>query len=113
MKALLENTFWAFGIHLANVARKISSAEHPLFAWAQERSASASSGDLCDGSTATVDHPLSSLPMLPPALAHDQLSLIEGSSRHAFRLFFTKGATEAKRTNPGFCWIFYSNAGTF
>lgn len=61
------------GIHVADVASRIS-VESALFEWSRDRGASA-----YDAS--------GSVPMLPPQLAHDELSLNEGMPRNALTLW--------------------------
>jgi len=69
------------GIHIADVACRIP-ASSPLDAWALQRAASAyNSGVDNEGG--------SSVPMLPPQLAHDELSLNQDEDRHAVTLWLT------------------------
>lgn len=63
------------GIHVADVARRISP-NSPLFEWARNRGGSAYSSG-------------ASVPMLPPQLAHDLLSLNQDVERPALSLFLT------------------------
>mmetsp|Transcript_15421 Transcript_15421/g.23190 ORF Transcript_15421/g.23190 Transcript_15421/m.23190 type:complete len:1435 (-) Transcript_15421:1365-5669(-) len=65
------------GIHVADVASRIA-VNSVLFSWAQERASSAYS----------MEH---SVPMLPPELAHDELSLNQGVERNAISLFLEIG----------------------
>ena len=53
-----------------------------LFGWASTRGGSAYHGGLEDG-----EHHGGSVPMMPPELAHDELSLNQGVPRPALSLF--------------------------
>ena len=69
------------GIHIADVACRIP-ASSPLDVWALQRAASAyNAGVDTEGG--------SSVPMLPPQLAHDELSLNQDEDRHAVTLWLT------------------------
>ena len=72
----------SLGIHVADVASRLPCAS-PLFLWARERGGSAYhsgvGGEEAQGG--------GSVPMLPPELAHGELSLNEGVPRNAVSLF--------------------------
>ncbi|KAJ1630729.1 hypothetical protein T492DRAFT_839785 [Pavlovales sp. CCMP2436] len=68
------------GIHVADVASRIPCTS-PLFAWARARASSAYHGGIGGESES------GSVPMLPPALAHDELSLNQGERRNTLSLF--------------------------
>ncbi|KAL3906858.1 MAG: hypothetical protein SGPRY_010390 [Prymnesium sp.] len=72
---------WELGIHVADVAARIPPTS-PLFQWAAERCASTYHSGITDEGGGSV-------PMLPPQLAHDELSLNEGVDRCAISLFLT------------------------
>jgi len=67
------------GIHVADVASRIGVGT-ALFEWARQRGASAYNSGIDDSSG-------SSVPMLPPELAHGEFSLNEGVARNAVTLW--------------------------
>ena len=68
------------GVHVADVASRVP-CDSPLFAWAFGRASSCYHGGV-DG-----EGPGGSVPMLPPELAHGELSLNEGARRNALSVF--------------------------
>ena len=70
------------GIHVSDVASRLPPAS-PLFAWAAARCASCYHSGIGDADAQRGG----SVPMLPPALAHDELSLNQGTARNAVSLF--------------------------
>ena len=79
-----ENGRTILGVHIADVACRIPAGS-PLDVWALERAASAYNSGVDTGEEYTSGS--SSVPMLPPQLAHDELSLNQDVDRNAVTLW--------------------------
>ena len=74
------------GIHVADVASRVPAGS-VLYEWARLRASSAYNSGVFDGDSEYGTVGGSSVPMLPPELAHDELSLNEGVERNAVTLW--------------------------
>lgn len=79
------------GIHVSDVASRVPPSS-PLYAWAQVRVASAYHGGIGDDEGQRGG----SVPMMPPQLAHDELSLNQGVPRNAVSLFLLLTSADAQ-----------------
>ena len=75
------NAFYLLGIHITNAAHRIP-LDSELMKWAERRGASAYSGGF-------GQVPPRSVPMLPPLLSHEELSLKQDVPRYALTLWLT------------------------
>ena len=80
-----ENGRTILGIHIADVACRIPPGS-PLDVWALQRAASAYNSGVYNNENMEGG---SSVPMLPPQLAHDELSLNQDVDRHSVTLWLT------------------------
>ena len=77
------------GIHVSDVASRVPPSS-PLYAWAATRCASAYHGGIGEEEGQRGG----SVPMMPPQLAHDELSLNEGVPRNSVSLFLLLAPSE-------------------